>query len=58
MMPAVSAGSNQPGASETWTAQVTWPSGAARAGDEARRGRNNAAIRARRSIFDPPLHRE
>src|SRR5437763_15728789 len=29
MMPGVSAGSNQVGASEMWTPQVSWPSGAA-----------------------------
>src|SRR5438552_18695177 len=31
-MPGVSAGSNHVGASETWTPQVIWPSGAAAAG--------------------------
>src|SRR5215831_18434186 len=34
-IPGVSAGSNHVGASETWTPQVTWPSGAAAAGPAA-----------------------
>ena len=35
MIPEVSAGSNQVGASETWTAQVICPSGAAAPGGTA-----------------------
>src|SRR5262245_56346981 len=34
-IPGVSAGSNHVGASEMWTPQVTWPSGAAAAGTAA-----------------------
>src|SRR2546430_3012778 len=34
-IPGVSAGSNHVGASEMWTPQVTWPSGAASAGTAA-----------------------
>src|SRR5215471_11464101 len=34
-IPGVSAGSNHVGASEMWTSQVTWPSGAAAAGAPA-----------------------
>src|SRR5204863_1449509 len=34
-IPGVSAGSNHVGASEMWTPQVTWPSGAAAAGPAA-----------------------
>src|SRR5438093_9088617 len=34
-IPGVSAGSNHVGASEMWTPQITWPSGAAAAGTAA-----------------------
>src|SRR4029450_4064742 len=37
MIPTVSAGSNHVGAMETWTAVVSWPSGAATAGDQVAR---------------------
>src|SRR5262245_27788692 len=57
MIPDVSAGYNQVGASEMWTAQVSWPCGAAC----ARRGRpitNDNAVSARisrRATTGPPM---
>src|SRR5439155_20555882 len=47
MTPGVSAGSNHVGASETWTAIVSWPSGAAAAGVAT--GESTATVRASRS---------
>jgi hypothetical protein len=58
MMPEVSAGSNQVGASETWTAQVIWPEGWAAAGAAAAvataTARANTNARERLMIC-PPL---
>ena len=48
MIPAVSAGSNHAGARETWTAQVSWPSGAAATDVTAHSVRSRVANRARR----------
>ncbi len=53
MIPAVSAGSNQVGARETCTAQVTWPSGAAMAAGGAGKVKSatasDSAIRVERT---------
>src|SRR6266545_4842558 len=60
MMPGVSAGSNQVGASETWTAHVIWPLGpAALAGAAAARAAAAAMINfhaRERVMVCPPLH--
>src|SRR2546430_255714 len=60
MMPGVSAGSNQVGASETWTAQVIWPLGpAGAAGAAEARATAAAMINAharKRVMVCPPLH--
>ena len=46
MMPGVSAGSNQVGASDTWTAQVSWPCGPpAKASAAPRRRRRRCGAR-------------
>src|SRR5262245_28478905 len=59
MIPEVSAGSNQVGASEMWTPQVTWPSGAAAPVEAPRteRKRGNNAMTRTRAIFmvEPPV---
>src|SRR5215469_8036778 len=57
MMPVVSAGSNQVGASEMCTPQVNWPCGEARARCGRPVARENAVIarRSRRAIAGPPM---
>src|SRR5215831_4193525 len=57
MIPDVSAGSNQVGASEMWTAQVSWPCGEACARRGSPVARDNAVIArmSRRAIAVSPM---
>jgi len=55
MIPCVSAGSNQVGASETWMPQVSCPSGAAAKAEPGEAARPNAArARASRRVMPDP----
>src|SRR6266508_3829573 len=62
MMPGVSAGSDQVGAIDTWTAQVSCPSGAAGADVGAKRSqeqqRNDQGECNPSGHGEPPLHRK
>ena len=56
MMPGVSAGSNQVGASDTWIAQVSWPLRSGGQGQSRRRGGRNARLRYRRERSRRVMH--